>query len=154
MNYKDNTKKEKLNESLLKLDKRQLKLFYGILVHYWIKYKFFISKQNFFNLWCELNELCHDIDEGFPEPHDDYELLKSYCNANPYYFIDILDSNMVVKLFCEHLSNRISILTIIANKLGTEGLWAAYESSNKALGLSENISELVAESEVHLKAFS
>ena len=146
--------KNKLKDSLLKLDKRQLKLFYGILVHYWIKYKFFISKQNFYNLWCELNELCHNIDKGFPEPHDDRELLKSYCNANPYYFIDILDSGIVIKLFCEHLSNRINILTMIASKLTTEGLWAAYESSNKALGLSENIAELVTESKEHLKAFS
>ena len=43
---------------------------------------------------------------------------------------------------------------MIVNKLATEGLWAAYECSNKALGLSENIAELVAESEEHLKAFS
>ena len=37
------------------IDKRQLKLFYSVLVHYWLKSKSFISKQNFFNLWCELN---------------------------------------------------------------------------------------------------
>ena len=43
---------------------------------------------------------------------------------------------------------------MIANKLDTGGLWAAYESSNKALGLSENIAELVTETEEHLKAFS
>ena len=154
MNYNNKTKKSILKDSLLKLDKIQLKLFYGILVHYWIKYKFFISKQNFFNLWCELNVLCHDIDEGFPEPHDNHELLKSYCHANPYYFIDILDPDIIVTLFCEYLSNRLNILTMIANKLATEGLWAAYESSNKALGLSENVADLVAESETHLKSFS
>ena len=153
MNYKDITKKEKLKESLLKLDTRQYKLFYGILVHYWIEHKFFISQRNFFNLWCELNQLCHDVDEGFPEP-DDRELIKSYCIARPYYFIDILDTVIVTKLFCEYFSNRIGILTMIVNKLATEGLWAAYECSNKALGLSENIAELVAESEEHLKAFS
>jgi hypothetical protein len=101
-----------------------------------------------------LNELCHDVEEGFPEPYDDKELLKSYCLANPYYFIDILDSDTVVKSFCEYFSNRLDILTMISNKLATEGLWAAYDSSNKALSLSENIAELVAESEEHLKAFS
>jgi hypothetical protein len=40
---KDESKKAKLKEGLLKLDKRQYKLFYGILVHYWIEYKFFIT---------------------------------------------------------------------------------------------------------------
>ena len=154
LNYINKMKKIQLKESLLRLDKKELKLFYGILVHYWIKYKFFISTQNFYNLWCELNELCHDIDESFPEPHDDRELLRSYGLANPYYFIDILDSNMVIKFFCEYLSNRIDILTMIVNKLATEGLWAAYEYSNKALGLYENVEKLVSEAEEHLKSFS
>jgi hypothetical protein len=80
--------------------------------------------------------------------------LKSYCLANPYYFIDILDTSLVITLFCEYLSTRLDILTTIANKLDTGGLWAAYESSTKALGLSENITELVTETEEHLKAFS
>ena len=154
MNCNDKTRKEILKDALSKLDKKQLKLFYGILVHYWIKYKFFMSKQGFYNLWCELNELCHDVDDSFPEPHDDYKLLKSYCLANPYYFIDILDTSLVITLFCEYLSTRLDILTMIANKLDTDGLWAAYESSNKALNLSENIAELVTETEEHLKAFS
>lgn len=154
MNYKDKIEKTKLKENLLKLDNRKLKSFYGMLVHYWVKYKFFISKQNFFNLWCELNELCHEIEEGFPEPHDDRELIKSYCIAHPYYFIDILSPELIINLFCEHFDNRIDILTMIANKLDTESLRAAYECSNKALGLSENIDELATESEEHLKAFS
>ena len=154
MNCKDESKKVKLKESLLKLDKRQYKLFYSILVHYWIEYKFFISQRNFFNLWCELNELCHDIDEGFPEPHNDRELLKSYCIAHPYYFIDILDAVIVTDLFCEHINHKLDILTMIAQKLATEGLWAAYESSNKALGLYENVEKLVLEAEEHLKSFS
>jgi hypothetical protein len=154
MNYIDKTEKKRLYESLLKLDQRQLKLFYGILVHYWVKYKFFISKQNFFNLWCELNKLCHELDESFPEPHDDRELLKSYCIAHPYYFIDILDAVIVTDLFCEHINHKLDILTMIAQKLATEGLWAAYESSNKALGLYENVENLVLEAEEHLKSFS
>ena len=154
MNRKDTTKKIRLKESLLKLDKRQYKLFYGILVHYWIEYKFFISQQNFFNLWCELNELCHNVDEGFPEPHNDHQLLKSYCIAYPYYFIDMLGTTIVTDLFCEHINHKLDILTMIAQKLATEGLWDAYEYSNKALGLSENIDELVKEAEEHLKAYS
>ena len=154
MNCKDTTKKAKLKESLLTLDKRQYKLFYSILVHYWLKNRYFISERNFFNLWCELNKICHDVEEGFPEPHDDRELLKSYCIAHPYYFIDILDTVIVSDLFCEYINHKLDILTMIANKLNTEGLWAAYESSNKALGLSENIAELVAEAEQHLQFYS
>ena len=154
MNCKDTTKQAKLKESLLNLDKRQYKLFYSILVHYWVKNRYFISERNFFNLWCELNKLCHDVEEGFPEPHDDRELLKSYCIAHPYYFIDILDTVIVSDLFCEYINHKLDILTMIANKLNTEGLWAAYESSNKALGLSENIAELVAEAEQHLQFYS
>ncbi len=154
MNCKDTTKKTRLKESLLNLDKRQYKLFYGILVHYWIKNRYFISERNFFNLWCELNKICHDVEVGFPEPYDDYELLKSYCIAHPYYFIDILDTVIVTDLFCEHINHKLDILTMIANKLATEGLWAAYESANNALGLSENTAELAAETEKHLQFFS
>ena len=154
MNCKDTTKKIRLKESLLKLDKRQYKLFYGILVHYWIEYKFFISQRNFFNLWCELNELCHDIDEGFPEPHNDRELLKSYCIAHPYYFIDILDTVIVTDLFCEHINHKLDILTMIAQKLATEGLRAAYVYINEAMGLSEDADKLVSNTEEHMKEFS
>ena len=143
-----------LKDCLMKLNQHQLKLFYGMLVHYWVTYKFFISKQNFFNLWCELNELCHELDEGFPEPYDDHELLKSYCHAHPYYFIDILAPELIINLFCEYLDDQIDVLVAIADKLGTEGLRAAYESSNEALGLSENIDVLALEAAEHIKVCS
>ena len=143
-----------LKDELLKLDKRQLKLFYSVLVHYWLKSKSFISKQNFFNLWCELNELCNEVDEGFPKPHDDHQLLKSFCQAHPFYFIDILDTGLVIKLFCEHLDNKIDILANVVNKLRTGGLRAAYECSNEALGMAEDIDNLVIETEAYLGYFS
>ena len=150
----DTNNKSVLKDNLMKLSKYQLKLFYGMLVHYWAQYRFFISKQNFFNLWCELNCLCYEVDESFPDPFDDHELLKSYCHEHPYYFIDILAPELVINLFCEYLDDRIDILAMIANKLHMEDLWAAYESSNKALGLSENIEELVAQSKEHIEIFS
>ena len=143
-----------LKDNLMKLSPYQLKLFYGMLVHYWAEYRYFISNQSFFNLWCELNFLCADVDESFPDPFDDRKLLKSYCHTHPYYFIDILPPEIIAELFCEHLDDRIDILVIIANKLATEGLWVAYECSNKALGLSEDVSELVAQTEEHMKIFS
>ena len=143
-----------LKDNLMKLNPYQLKLFYGMLVHYWAEYRYFISKQSFKNLWCELNYLCSIVDECFPDPFDDYELLRSYCHAHPYYFIDILCPEVVAELFCEHLDDRIDILVMIANKLHMEDLRASYESSNKALGLSENINELVAQTEEHIKIVS
>ena len=150
----DTNNKSVLKDNLMKLNQYQLKLFYGMLVHYWAEYRFFIGKQNFFNLWCELNYLCYEVDESFPSPYDDYELLKSFCHAHPYYFIDILDPELVINLFCEYLDDRIDVLAMVANKLSTEGLKAAYEHSNEVLVLSENVEELVAEAEEHLKTFS
>ena len=150
----DKNTRSTLKDNLMKLNPYQLKLFYAMLVHYWAEYKYFISKQNFKNLWCELNYLCSIVDECFPDPFDDHELLRSYCHAHPYYFIDILSPEIVAELFCEHLDDRIDILVIIANKLATEGLWVAYECSNKALGLSEDVSELVAQSKEHIEIFS
>lgn len=147
-------KKSILKDELLKLDKRQLKLFYSVLVHYWLKNNSFISKQNFFNLWCELNELCSEADEGFPEPHDDHQLLKSFCQAHPFYFIDILETGLVIKLFCEHLDNKVDILANVVNKLRTDGLRAAYAYSNETLSMAEDVERLVLETEAYIKYFS
>ena len=116
--------------------------------------KSFISKQNFFNLWCELNELCSEVDEGFPEPHDDHQLLKSFCQAHPFYFIDILDTGLVIKLFCEYLDNKVDILAAVVNKLHTDGLRAAYAYSNEALGIAEDIDKLVIETEAYVSCLS
>ena len=124
------------------------------MVHYWVKNNSFISKQNFFNLWCELNELCSEVNEGFPEPHDDYKLLKSYCQAHPFYFIDILDLGLVIGLFCEHLDNKINILIKVANRLSTGDLRAAYECCNDALGMNEDVDKLVMDAEEYIKYFS
>lgn len=75
-------------EYLSKLSLLQFKQFYCLFVHYWTNYKCFISQQNLFNLWCELNQLCHESDESFPDQYDDHEVMKSFCMTYPYYFID------------------------------------------------------------------
>ena len=142
-----------LYEYLSKLDKAQLKAFYGMLVHYWVTQKAFISKQNFFNLWCELNVLCHEINEGFPDITD-HELIKSYCHQHPYYFIDILDTGIVAKLLCEYLDDRIDILAALVQKLDMEGIRAAYAYVNEVLGLNEDIENLIAQTEKLVDAFS
>ena len=142
-----------LYKYLSKLDKAQLKAFYGMLIHYRVSQNAFISRQNVFNLWCELNVLCHKVDESFPDIYD-HELVKSYCHEHPYYFIDILDTEPVIKLFCQYLDDRLDVLTTMAQKLDTEGIRGACEGVNEALGLDENIDELVAEIEEHIKTYS
>jgi hypothetical protein len=143
-----------LKANLYKLDSYKMKLFYGILVHCWASKKAFISTQNFRNLWCELNYLCSTVDEGFPDPYDDYELLRSFCCARPYYFIDMLSPEVVIDLFCEHLEERLDIVATIAQKLDSEGLRSAYEYTNEVLKLTDNIDESVAQAEEHVKQFS
>ena len=154
MDYKDKIARTMLKENLLKLNKQQLKQFYGVLVHAWASQRAFISNQNFHNLWCELNYLCAEVDEGFPDPYDDYELLLSFCHAHPYYFIDILSPELIINLFCCYIDNRIDILATMVNKLHTEGLKAAYEHTKEAIGLTEDIDELVAQAEEHVTMFS
>ena len=146
--------KAKLKKNLMKLNKEQFKIFWGMLVHYWALNRFFISNQNFLNLWCELNLLCYQSDESFPSPYDDHNLIKSFCEAHPYYFIDILDLDIVKNFFCDYLNDKIDILSTITEKLHTEGLRASYDYSNKALGLNENVDEIVAKAEKHIKEFS
>ena len=153
MNYKDNMAKTVLKDELLKLDKRQMKLFYGIMVHYWIRNRAFISKQNFFNLWCELNEYCCEADESFPDPHDDHKLTTSFCQAHPFYFIDMLESELVINLFCEYLDNKLDILITVAKKLHTGDLRAAYEYCNEMMSMDENIDELVSGTEKYVNVF-
>ena len=154
MNHKNEIARTTLKENLLQLNKQQLKLFYGVLVHAWASQKAFMSTQNFYNLWCEFNYHCFEADESFPDPYGDHELLKSFCHTHPYYFIDILRPELVINLLCRYLDNRIDILATIVQTLGTEGLRAAYAYSKKALGLLEDVDELVAQAEEHIKIFS
>ena len=154
---KNKTMKNKLRlqikERLRKLDTDQLKIFYAMIVHCRAHQKSFISTQNLFNLWCELNQLCYEFDNSFPNPHDDHKLLKDFCLTHPYYFIDIIDLQLVKNLFCKHLDDRIDILSAVVNKLITEGIHAAYERSNVALGLNENVDDLVDGTVKYLNSF-
>ena len=151
---KDKQDRTRLKESLRKLNQQQLKFFFGILVYGWASRKAFISTQNFRNLWCELNKFCAEADEGFPDPYDDHELLRSFCQAHPYYFIDMLSSELVIDLFCEYLDDRLDILATVAKKLHTEGFRTAYAYTNNLLELTEDIDESVAQAEEHIRMFS
>lgn len=142
-----------LFDHLRKLNTQQLKYFYSAFVHYWVKHKFFISKQNFFNLWCELNQCCHELDESFPDQHEDHQLIKAFCHAYPYYFIDRLPLDLVAKLFAEYIDDRVGILANFAKALYESDLQAAYAYANDTLGLEEDIDTLTSEAQEHLTMF-
>ena len=149
-----NNDKLKLYSHLLKLSPDQFKVFYGAFVHYWVKYKYFISKQNLFNLRCELNQLCHKLDESFPDQYDDYELMKSFFLAHPYYYMDKLPTELMARLFSEHVDDRIDILANIAQAIYEADIYTAYTYANNALGLNEATDTLVTEAQDHIKYFS
>lgn len=136
MKYKINGSMFK--ESLLKLNKQQLKLFYSILVHYWLRHKAFISNQNFLNLWCELNYICHEVDRSFPEAYDDYELMKSFYEKYPCYFIDALSPELIIKLIYQHFDKHLDILINIVEKLENEDLRTLYDYIDKALKINKS----------------
>lgn len=150
----DNAAHRALYKHLCRLDSTQFKYFYGIFVRYWTNHKYFISLQNFFNLWCELNQACHDLDESFPDPYDDHEAIKSFCIAHPYYFIDKLPIDLIARLFAEYIDDRIDVLTGIANLLYKSDLASVFSYANNTLGLCESVDALAAEAIDHINHFS
>jgi len=150
----DNKAKPMLRDNLMKLNEEQFKIFYGAFVHYLVNYKYFISKQNLFNLRCELNLLCHEIDESFPEQYDDLTVMKSFSRSHPYYFIEKLPIELTARVFAEYVDDRIDVLTNIAKILYEADIYAAYSYSNKALGLNESIDALIAQIQEHIEYFS
>lgn len=150
----ENVARRSLCKYLSKLNPLQFKIFYSIFVHYWVSYKYFFNKQNLFNLWCELNRLCHELDEGFPDEYDNKEEIASFCKSHPYYFIDKLPINIIASLFADHIDDRIDILTNVAKILYETDIRAAYTYANKALGLNEPIDILVSQTQALIKRFS
>ena len=143
-----------LFEHLSKLSAEQFKMFFAALVHYWAEYKFFISKQNFYNLWCEFNLACHELDKRFPDQYDDREAVKEFCHYHPYYFIDRLPLELVSELFADHVDDRVDVLTTFVKTISEADIRAAYTYMNEALGLSESVDYLVSETQSHIKFFS
>ena len=146
--------KEKLKQNLMKLNKEQFKIFWGMLVHYWLPDRLFISNQNFLNLWCELNLLCYQSDESFPSPYDDHNLIKSFCEAHPYYFIDILPLETVAKLFAEYCDEHLDVLARVVRILSRQGSRAAHRYIMVTFCLDHTLDELVSDSEEHIEAYS
>ena len=154
MDYIDSNARGILKDNLLKLNKHELKLFYGVIVHHWASCRAFISRENFHNLWHMLNYFCYIFDDKFPNPFENYDLLRSFSHAHPYHFIDVLPPEHIINLLCHYVEDHIDVLAIVAYKLKSEGLRDAYEYSINTLGLSEDIDELTMQAEEHIKFFS
>ena len=143
-----------IKEALSKLDTKQFKIFYAIIVHCRAHNKHFISTQNFFNLWCELNVLCSEIDESFPSPYDDHLLLKSFCSAHPYYFIDILPLELIAKLFSEYLDHHLDILLILIQFIYEKDYKVAHQYIINNFNINHTTNELISDLEEHIKCYS
>lgn len=140
-----------LYKLLSKLDVTQFKMFYSIFVHYWTNHKHFISTQNFFNLWCELNVLCAEFNKSFPSPYDDHLLLKSFCKAHPYYFIDILPIELIAKLFSEHLDQHLDTLLNLIDIIYEANSLTAHQYIIDKFNIKHTADELFYDLEEHIK---
>lgn len=143
-----------IRESLCKLDAKQLKTFYAIIVHCRAHNIHFISTQNLFNLWCELNVLCAELDESFPTPYDDQLLLKSFCSTHPYYFIDILPIELIAKLFAEHLDQHPNTLINLIQIMYEQDSKAAHQYIIDKFKFNHTADELDFDLKEHIKQYS
>lgn len=143
-----------IEESLGKLNTKQFKIFYAIIIHCRAHNKHFISTQNFFNLWCELNLLCAEFDESFPSPYDDHLLLKSFCKSHPYYFIDILPLELIAKLFSEHLDQHLNTLLNLIQIIYEDDYKAAHQYIIDKFNIDHTADKIVYDLENHIKQYS
>ena len=144
-----------IKERLQKLNINQLKIFYAIIVHCRAHQKSFISTQNLFNLWCELNQLCYELDNSFPNPYDDHKLLKDFCQAHPYYFIDILPLDLIAKLFSEYFDQRLETLSELIQIIYEQDIKAAHQYIITALEITDHTAEeLAADLKEHIEYYS
>lgn len=143
-----------IKEALSKLDAKQFKMLYAIIIHCRAHNKHFISTQNLFNLWCELNMLCADFDESFPSPYDDYLLLKSFCCTHPYYFIDILPLELITNLFSKHFDQHLNILLKLIQTINEKDSRTAHQYIIDEFDIDHTADELVYDLENHIKHYS
>ena len=139
----ENSDAKNLYILLNKFNQTQFKNFYIIFVRYWLTYNFFISEQKLYNLWCELNRLCHESDESFTDRYDDFAEMRYFWQVHPYYFIERLPLPIVAQLFAEYIDNRVDILVNIVKTLSESDVYTTCAYADKALGLDGAIETIV-----------
>jgi hypothetical protein len=149
----ENVANRSLYKTLSKLTAQQFKYFYCIFVHCWASHKSFIDIYDFYELWSELNHLCHETNNSFPIQSNNKE-LELYCKNHPYYFIDILPIDVIAYLFSQYVDEHLDILSNVARSLHETDLKVACFYIIKAMDLDDSIDELVADTEAHVNCFS
>ena len=157
MNQTNRTKSDLQNllkDPLVKLNSKQFKMLYAIIVHCRAHNKHFISTQNLFNLWCELNTLCAEFDESFPSPYDDHLLIKSFCSAHPYYFIDILPLDLIADLFSKYLDLHLETFLNLIQFIYEQDYKTVHQYIIDKFNIDHTAEELVCDLENHIKQYS
>ena len=157
MNQTNRTKSDLQNllkDPLVKLNSKQFKMLYAIIVHCRAHNKHFISTQNLFNLWCELNTLCAEFDESFPSPYDDHLLIKSFCSAHPYYFIDILPLDLIADLFSKYLDLHLEMFLNLIQFIYEQDYKTAHQYIIDKFNIDHTADELFYDLENHIKQYS
>ena len=143
-----------LYKYLNRLNSKQLKAFYAIFINCRSRGYSFISNRNFFNLWCELNYLCHIADEGFPVPYNDHKLLKSFCEQYPFYFIDRLSTEVIAKHFAEHCDENTDVLTELTKVLCKRDYKSVQQYISDNFKLEQTVDKLVSDLENHIEPYT
>ena len=149
-----NDEKKKLNEVLRELNGNQFKTFCCLIGHYSNKYEKFIIEQNMYNLWCEINYCCHEMDESFPFNYDDFNEMISFYFYNPFYFIEVLPFNLIMNLFVKYIDSEIEIIIEVVKKLLEKDLSDACSYINEELNISENANELTIQIESFIENYT
>ena len=143
-----------LYDYFCKLNPTQFKIFYAILVFCRTRNKSFIAMKKFFKLWCTLNDLCHDLDETFPNQRIEAQALKKYCQAHPYYFIDRLSLEQVAHLFAKYCDQRRGVLVNLLQIIYEQDIQSAYQYVLDTFHLNYSADELAADLERHIKEYN
>ena len=143
-----------LYDYFCKLNPTQFKIFYAILVFCRTRNKSFIAMKKFFKLWCTLNELCHDLDETFPNQRIEAQALKKYCQAHPYYFIDRLSLEQVAHLFAKYCDQRRGVLGNLLQIIYEQDIKSAYQYVLDTFHLNNSAKTLATDLEKHIKKYA
>ena len=143
--------KKFIKTQLSQLNIKQFKIFYATLIHCRAHKYDFISTQNFFDLWCELNVLCYELDESFPDPYDDYQLIKDFWHTHPYFFIDCLPRILIAKLFAKYCDTNLDVLATFIQILHDQNAYAANKYIIDAFRLDHSADEFTIDMQNHIE---
>ena len=90
------------------------------------------------------------MDESFPDRYNDHNEIKSFCQQNPYYFIDRLPLELIAKLFAEYCDKRLDVLETLVRTLYEQGSKAAHQYVLDSFKFDHTADEMAADLEEHI----